>query len=212
MGTCMGAQPLGCRSVGATRGGNAPSRRRIALKLVPFETSRPHPGGLMTLLVIGLALSLSATALSAEPNRPPGGAMPTLSIGGTNLRGSFQLKRGFRIELVASEPMVTAPVAMAFDENGRLFVVEMRDYSQRGGAAVHLGRVRMLEGLNEEGVFQNSTIYADNLTHPSAVACYAGGIFVVAAPDLLYFKDTKGDGVADARQVVMSGLDRKSVV
>src|SRR5262249_54556674 len=106
-------------------------------------------------------------------------------------------------EVVASEPMVTAPVAMAFDENGRLFVVEMHGRDRRGE---NLGRVRMLENMNDDGVFQNSTIYADNLTWPSAVACYAGGIFVVAAPDIIYFKDTKGDGIADARQVVLTGL------
>jgi putative membrane-bound dehydrogenase-like protein len=99
--------------------------------------------------------------------------------------------------------MVTAPVAMAFDENGRLFVVEMRGADRRGA---NLGRVRMLDNMNEDGVFQNSTIYADNLSWPSAVACYAGGIFVAAAPDILYFKDTKGDGIADARQVVISGF------
>jgi putative membrane-bound dehydrogenase-like protein len=102
--------------------------------------------------------------------------------------------------------MVTAPVAMAFDENGRLFVVEMRGYPTRGGASDRLGRVRMLEGMNEDGVFQNSTIYAENLAWPSAVACYAGGIFVATAPDIIYFKDTNGDGIADARQVVMGGF------
>jgi putative membrane-bound dehydrogenase-like protein len=99
--------------------------------------------------------------------------------------------------------MVTAPVAMAFDENGRLFVVEMRGSNSRGGK---LGRVRLLENPNDEGVFQNSTIYAEGLDWPSAIACYAGGIFVADAPDIIYFKDTKGDGIADARQVVMSGF------
>jgi putative membrane-bound dehydrogenase-like protein len=98
---------------------------------------------------------------------------------------------------------------MAFDENGRLFVVEMRGSDRRGA---NLGRVRMLENMNEEGVFQNSTIYADNLAWPSAVACYAGGIFVAAAPDILYFKDTKGDGIADARQVVMSGFGGTNIL
>jgi hypothetical protein len=116
----------------------------------------------------------SVTAPSAETNDAPPSAAPHLTKPDTNLLGSFRIKRGFRIEVVASEPMVTAPVAMAFDENGRLFVVEMHGRDRRGE---NLGRVRMLENMNDEGVFQNSTIYAENLTWPSAVACYAGGIF-----------------------------------
>ena len=99
--------------------------------------------------------------------------------------------------------MISAPIAMAFDENGRLFVVELRASQPR---SANLGRVRMLENLNDDGVFQNSTIYADGLGWPSAVACYAGGIFVAAAPDILYLKDTKADGIADARQVVLNGF------
>ncbi|HZR21909.1 MAG TPA: PVC-type heme-binding CxxCH protein [Verrucomicrobiae bacterium] len=117
---------------------------------------------------------------------------------------TFQVKPGFRIELVAAEPMIASPVAMAFDENGRLFVVELP--AGQNPRAANLGRVRMLENLNDDGVFQNSTIYADGLTWPSAVATYAGGVFVAAAPDILYLKDTKGDGIADARQVVFSGF------
>ena len=116
---------------------------------------------------------------------------------------SFQIERGFKIEVAASDPMISAPVAMAFDENGRLFVVEQHRGQPRSANA---GRVRMLENMNDEGVFQNSTIYADGLSWPSAVACYAGGVFVAAAPDLLYLKDTKADGMADARQVVLNGF------
>jgi putative membrane-bound dehydrogenase-like protein len=153
-------------------------------------------------LTVGLRSCFPDSAGAAEPepaNREI--ASPAL---GTNVPSSFLLRPGFRIELVASEPMIAGPVAMAFDENGRLFVVEMRGYPDRRGA--NLGRVRLLENMDDQGVFQNSTIYADNLPWPSAVACYSGGIFVAAAPDILYFKDTKGDGIADARQVVLSGL------
>jgi putative membrane-bound dehydrogenase-like protein len=161
--------------------------------------------GLKAALLAWLILCLSGMALAEDTNAAPSRSGPE-AADGTNLLGAFQVKPGFRIELVTSEPMVTAPMAMAFDENGRLFVVEMRDYPDQRAATPHLGRVRMLENMNEDGVFQNSTIYADNLPWPSAVACYAGGIFVAAAPDIFYFKDTKGDGIADSRQVVLSGF------
>ena len=63
---------------------------------------------------------------------------------------------------------------MCFDENGRLFVVEMIDYSERRDE--RLGRIRMLEDLDGDGHFDKSTVFADNLPWPTAVFCYGGGI------------------------------------
>ncbi|MDB6023620.1 MAG: Cytochrome c, partial [Pedosphaera sp.] len=120
--------------------------------------------------------------------------------------GTISVKPGFHVELVASEPKVMSPVAMAFDERGRLFVVEMIDYSERRDEMPHLGRVRMLEDTTGSGVFDKSTVYADNLPWPTAVFCCNGGILVGATPDIIYLKDSKGDGKADVRQVVFSGF------
>ncbi len=122
----------------------------------------------------------------------------------TNAFKTFKVKPGFRIELVAAEPLVISPVAMAFDENGRLFVVEMRDYSER--RSERLGRIRLLEDTKGDGHFDKSTIYADNFPWPTAVICYDGGVFVGATPDIFYLKDTDGDGVADVRKVVFTGF------
>lgn len=84
------------------------------------------------------------------------------------------------MELAASEPNVMSPVAMAFDERGRLFVVEMIDYSERRDVIPHMGRIRMLEDKKGNGFFDKSTVYADNLPWPTAVFCYDGGILVSA--------------------------------
>jgi putative membrane-bound dehydrogenase-like protein len=122
---------------------------------------------------------------------------------------TFRLHEGFRIEQVAAEPLVTDPVAMAFDEQGRLFVIEMRGYSE--DAEQHLGVVRLLEDADGDGTFEKSTLFAEGLSWPTAVACYDGGVFVGAAPDIHYMKDTDHDGRADQKSVVLTGFGRSNV-
>ncbi len=119
---------------------------------------------------------------------------------------SFKVKKGFRIELAAGEPLVNSPIAMAFDENNRIFVVEMRDYSELREEKPHLGRIRMLESTRGDGVFDKSTVFADNLPWPTGVICYGGGLFVIATPDIVWLKDTNADGKADERKVVFTGF------
>src|SRR6185436_16920302 len=69
-----------------------------------------------------------------------------------------------------------------------------------------LGRIRLLEDTDGDGFFDTSTVYADNLAWPSAIACFSGGVFVASTPDILFLKDVNGDGVADSRKTVFSGF------
>ena len=106
--------------------------------------------------------------------------------------------------------MVVDPIQMAFDEDGRLYVVEMRWYQSETRTDLmfdeRIGRIRLLEDVNGDGRFDKSTIFADRLRYPSAVIPYDGGVYVGLEPDLIYLKDRNGDGVADFRQVVFTGF------
>jgi len=106
------------------------------------------------------------------------------------------------IELVAAEPEVVSPVAFAWDEFGRLYVAEMTDYP----TATTGGRVKRLEDRDGDGRYEHATVFADKLPFPSGVLPWNGGLLVTAAPDLLFLKDTDGDGRADAWRVVLTGF------
>src|SRR5207237_7356801 len=149
-------------------------------------------------------LLLASAAHAAEPRVDPTELPRTPPLEPDQALASFKVRTGFHLELAASEPLVVSPVAMCFDENGRLFVVEMIDYSERRDE--RLGRIRMLEDPDGDGHFDKSTVFADNLPWPTAVFWYGGGVFVATTPDILFFKDTDGDGKADVRQVVFTGF------
>jgi putative membrane-bound dehydrogenase-like protein len=119
------------------------------------------------------------------------------------------LRPGFRVELAAAEPLLRSPVAIDFDEDGRLYVAEFPEYNQyasSSGQSSATGCIRLLEDAQGDGVYEQSTLFCDNVPRATAVACYNGGVFVGSAPDLLYLKDTDGDGRADVRRVVFTGF------
>ena len=121
---------------------------------------------------------------------------------------AFHIIPGFRLEQVAAEPLVRDSVDIAFDENGRLYVVELTTYAENNSAQFSSknARVSLLEDTDNDGKFDKSTIFVDDLMCPTGVTCFDGGIFLAAAPDILYCKDTDGDGKADVREVVLTGF------
>ncbi len=151
-----------------------------------------------------LAMAFFTTASAAEPSVVAKDLPRVPPVEAKDALGTFKVKAGFHLELVAAEPLVVDPIAMSFDEHGRLYVVEMRDYSER--RAEKLGRIRLLEDTDGDGRFDKSTVFAEGLPWPTAVFCADGGVFVAATPDILFFKDTNGDGRADVRKEVFTGF------
>jgi putative membrane-bound dehydrogenase-like protein len=120
---------------------------------------------------------------------------------------AFENVDGFRMELVAAEPLVQSPVAAAFDADGNLYVAEMRDYPYKpkpGGKP--LGTIRLLRDRDGDGRFEESHIFADGLLWAAGIAPWKNGVFVTAPPDIWYLKDTDFDGKADIRKKVYTGF------
>lgn len=122
---------------------------------------------------------------------------------------AFTIADGFKIQLVASEPLVASPVAIEWDADGAMYVCEMRGYSENREDG--LSRIRRLTDSDHDGKYDQAVVFVDELLWPTAIFPYDGGLFIGDAPDLLYCKDTDGDGVADVKKVVLTGFGTSNV-
>ena len=120
-----------------------------------------------------------------------------------NALSTFEVEPGFKIELLASEPLVADPVDMEIDEYGRLYVVEMHGYPlDKSGSGV----IKLLSDEDGDGQMDQSTVFAEGLTLPNGIMRWKKGVLVTDAPNVLYLEDTDGDGQADRRDTVLTGF------
>lgn len=119
---------------------------------------------------------------------------------------TWKVKPGFKLQLAAHEPQVRDPIAICFDERGRMFVCEMIDYSERRDETPHLGRVSVLEDKDGDGYYETSRVFADDLPWPTGLIWANGGLYVIATPDIWRFEDRSGHGVADHREKIFTGF------
>jgi putative membrane-bound dehydrogenase-like protein len=144
---------------------------------------------------MSVVLSFSCVLVALADQRTPIPAREALGI--------FRVPDDVRVELVAAEPDVIDPVALAFDERGRMYVVENRGYPTDDTGK---GIVALLEDPDGDGYYDKRTVFADGFDFPNGVMPWKGGVIVTCAPDLLYLKDTDGDGRADHREVLLTGF------
>ncbi len=124
---------------------------------------------------------------------------------------TLKVAKGYRAELVACEPMIETPVAISWDDQGRLYVCEMRGYMNDMNAAGEdkpIGRISRLEDLDGDGRMDKATVFLDKLTMPRAVMALGDGALVAEPPNLTFHHDTDGDGVSDKSEIIATNYAR----
>lgn len=126
-----------------------------------------------------------------------------------SLPSVIEVHPALEVHVFAQEPQVVDPVALCFDAAGRMYVVEMRDYpyglppdNQPGGT------VRLLEDTDGDDRADRSVVFAEKLSYPTSIAPYRDGVIVTAPPEIVFLKDTDGDGRSDVREVLYRGFRR----
>ena len=119
----------------------------------------------------------------------------------------YAVPDGFSISLFAAEPDIGGkPIAMAWDERGRLWIAETFDYpNEKQPEGKGRDRIRICEDTDNDGKADKFTVFAEQLSIPTSMAFSHGGLIVHQAPDTLFLKDTDGDDVADVRTTLFSG-------
>ena len=148
---------------------------------------------------LAVILVLSASVLFFLGNKEKETAIPELD--------GLKVPEGFTIERAVDPGMISYPMFASFDGEGRLFVFESDGSSPTNQSMLKEPpyHVRLLEDTDGDGKFDKSKIFADSLSFPKGGVFYNGSLYVTSSPDLLRLTDTNGDGVADKREVVLTG-------
>ena len=149
-------------------------------------------------------------AVGVELQRGSAGEAPVLSP--ADELKTMTLPAGYRLELVASEPLIQDPVVIDWDGEGRLWAIEMPGYMpdiRATNERAETGRVVILQDTNRDGRMDKRTIFADGLVLPRALKVLDKGVLIAEPPNLWYMQDTNGDGKADAKESVTNTFGRR---
>jgi len=120
---------------------------------------------------------------------------------------AMRVRPGFKVEMIASEPLIRSPVAFEWSADGRLWVVEMSDYPNGiDGQGKGSGRVQVLEDADGDGRYEKAATFLEGLSFPNGIYPWRKGVVISAAPEIFYAEDTNGDGRADVREVLFTGF------
>ena len=123
-----------------------------------------------------------------------------------NQDDSYVIHKDLKIDILVSEPDIIDPVALTFDHNCQLYVVEMRDYPTGLPKRSKGGSIKLLTDTNGDGKYDRITQFANKLSYPTSVMAWKEGILVAAPPDIIYLEDKNGDGISDIRKTIVSGF------
>ena len=158
----------------------------------------------ISLCIDGLALERSDFKINPDPSGYTFAPEDSLS--------TIRVPAGYRLELVAAEPMIEEPVCMAWGPNGELYVAEMRTYMRdidMNGELEPVSRVVKLVDLDGDGRMDKSTTYLDNLVLPRAILTLDNKVLVGEPPHLWLCEDTDGDGVADKKISIFDNFGKR---
>ena len=124
---------------------------------------------------------------------------------------AFTVPEGFEIELFASDPMISKPLNINWDEQGRMWVATSTIYPHLQPGQQPNDRILILEDVDRDGRADKRTVFADQLIVPHSVIPGNGGAYVTQSTDLLFLRDNDGDGKADERRVLLTGFGNADV-
>ncbi|HZZ73633.1 MAG TPA: PVC-type heme-binding CxxCH protein [Pirellulales bacterium] len=134
--------------------------------------------------------------------------MPGPALTPAQAIAKMKVPEGFKVELVASEPDIINPVAMAIDERGRFWITESVEYPRKSAGAGK-DRIKILEDTTGSGKADKITVFVDNLNIPSGIQVGHGGVWVADSPDILFYPGADKDGKPHGPpEVIVTGFGR----
>ncbi|QDU49105.1 neutral/alkaline non-lysosomal ceramidase N-terminal domain-containing protein [Gimesia panareensis] len=172
--------------------------------MVWYDKPVPFAPGLEQKILKTVAAQVPASYQPTEDVSQTGGKRPLTpeeSISRMNFADDLQ------VDVIAAEPLIVDPVAVEFGPDGKLWVVEMRDYPQGlDGNLQPGGVVKLLEDVDQDGTYDKATVFLKDLPFPTGLMVWKQGVLVCTAPDVIYAEDTDGDGKADINRKVLTGF------